>query len=260
MELEKEKKILDLIKKDMKENKISIAYQPVISTKNKKVCSLESLFRFNNSVLNCNLEKVINIANKHQILDTITKFIVKNIIQDFSNWKERKVINSDFTISFNVSSNQLTEEFLNYLIDSIKDTDIKSNNLILEIKQTKQLKESNSNILNRLNEEGFKIALDDINLGENSINDLIKLPYHMIKLDREFIKSVIDNKPMEKTLAETIIKLSKDSGFDVICNGIENLNQANIIKELNCDYQQGFLYSKPVLKHEIVDIIRKLEN
>ena len=257
--MDKENKILNLINKDINENKISIAYQPVVSTKNKKVSSLESLFRFDNSLLNCNLEKVIEIANKYNLLEKITNFVLENIVEDFTYWKNKDIIDKNFTISFNIYSNQLNNIFIKNINNKIKNKDINSNNIIIEIKQTNKLTEENKEALNTLNNMGFKIALDDINLMEEEVRDIVKLPYHMIKIDRHFVKSAINNKRLNQSIVDNIKLLSKNSNLDIVCNGIEDIESANVIEDLNCDYQQGFLYSKPVFKEDIVDTIRNIQ-
>lgn len=257
--MNKEEKILDLINRDIDENKISIAYQPVVSTKNKKVSSLESLFRFDNSLLNCNLEKVMEIADKYNLLGKITDFVLDNIIEDFTYWKNKSIIDDDFTISFNIYSDQLNNSFIEKINNKIKNKDIKSNNIIIEIKKKIKMNENNKKVLKKLNEKGFKIALDDISLIEERVEDIIKLPYHMIKIDRHFVKSAITNKKLNQSIVDNIKLLSKRSKLDVVCNGIEDLKSANLIEDLNCDYQQGYLYSKPVFKEDIVDTIRNIQ-
>lgn len=257
--MNKEEKIFNLINEDINNKKISIAYQPVVSTKNKKVSSLESLFRFDNSLLNCNLEKVIEVANKYDLLEKITDFVLSNIVEDFEYWKNKDVIDENFTISFNIYSNQLNNSFVKNINNKIKNKDIISNNIIIEIKQTNKLTEENKEILNILNNMGFKIALDDINLMKEEVQDIIKLPYHMIKIDRHFVKSAINNKKLNQSIVDNIRLLSKNSNLDIVCNGIEDLESANIVEDLNCDYQQGFLYSKPVFKEEIIETIKNIQ-
>ena len=257
--MNKEEKIFNLINEDINNKKISIAYQPVVSTKNKKVSSLESLFRFDNSLLNCNLEKVIEVANKYDLLEKITDFVLSNIVEDFEYWKNKDVIDENFTISFNIYSNQLNNSFVKNINNKIKNKDIISNNIIIEIKQTNKLTEENKEILNILNNMGFKIALDDINLMKEEVQDIIKLPYNMIKIDRHFVKSAINNKKLNQSIVDNIRLLSKNSNLDIVCNGIEDLESANIVEDLNCDYQQGFLYSKPVFKEEIIETIKNIQ-
>lgn len=259
--MNKEEKIFNLINEDIKNKKISIAYQPVISTKNKKVSSLESLFRFDNSLLNCNLEKVIEVANKYNLLENITNFVLDNIIEDFEYWKNKDIIDKKFTISFNIYSNQLNNNFVENINDKIKNKDIISSNIIIEIKQTSKITKENKEVLNILNNMGFKIALDDINLMKQEVQDIIKLPYHMIKIDRHFVKSAINNKKLNQSVVDNIKLLSKNSNLDIdiVCNGIEDIESANIIEDLNCDYQQGFLYSKPVFKEDIIETIKKIQ-
>ena len=259
MEEKKLKKIVELINKDIDENKVTIAYQPIVSTEDKKVSSLESLFRFDNSLLNCNLEKVINIAKKNGLLNKITKFVISNIIEDFAKWRHKKVIREDFLISFNISATQLDNEFYNYIVNKINGEEIKSHNMVLEIKEAKELTEENKRILEKLSDQKFKIALDDINLEEDYINSLIKLPYHMIKIDKDFVKNVVDNKPIQKSIVESIVNLSKNSKLKVVVSGIENKGHESAMESLNPHYQQGFLYSRPVLKDEIIETIKNLQ-
>jgi EAL domain-containing protein (putative c-di-GMP-specific phosphodiesterase class I) len=252
------KNLFSNLKKEILNKNFNIAYQPIVSTKEGKVKSLESLFRLKDARFNTMIEDVIKFAEDEGLLNTITEFMLDNIIEDFDNWRSKNFIEEDFLISINISPSQLNEELLIFFIDKTKDRKITPNNIYIEITETKNVSDSNIEIINELYKLGFKIALDDFGTGFSSLTHLIKMPYHMVKIDKNFIKNILENKSMEKELIKMIVGLGKNADFSVVCEGIETESQAKVLDKINCDYQQGFLYSKPVYKTEIISTIKNI--
>ncbi len=253
--------MLDLIKikKSIENNEMLIAYQPIISSKTKKVCSVESLLRFENSEYNTKIKEIICIAEDLNLIDNITYFMLDNIIQDYEDWYNQGSIDENFKISINVSSFMLKESFLHKIEEKIKSRKIKNNNIIIEISGTSNLKEEKQKIIEELNKKKFNIALDDFGIGDSLLSNLIKIPYQILKIDKTFMQT-IENNNLNSDIINLIMSLSSKQNFKVICEGIETDKQAKLLEKMNCEYQQGFLYSKPVFKKDLLNTIKNLEN
>ncbi len=253
--------MLDLmkIKDSIEKNEMLIAYQPIISSKTKKVCSVESLLRFENAEYNTKIKEIISIAEDLNLIDNITYFMLDNIIQDYEDWYNQGSIDENFKISINVSSFMLKENFLKNIEEKLKLRKIKNNNIIIEISGTSNLKEEKQKIIEELNNKKFNIALDDFGIGSSLLSNLIKIPYQILKIDKTFMQT-IENNNLNSDIMDLIMSLSSKQNFKVICEGIETDKQAKLLEKMNCEYQQGFLYSKPVFKKDLLNTIKNLEN
>lgn len=247
------------IKNSIEKNKMLIAYQPIISSKTKKVCSVESLLRFENQDYNSRIKEIIAIAEDLNLIDKITYFMFDNIIQDYEDWYNQGSIDKDFKISINISPFMLKKELLNILEEKLINKKIKNNNIIIEISGTTKLKEEKQNIIEELNNKKFNIALDDFGIGDSLLSNLVKIPYQILKIDKSFMKDIETNN-LNSDIMNLIMSLSSKQNFKVICEGIETDQQAKILEKMNCEYQQGFLYSKPVFKKDLLNTIKNLEN
>jgi len=253
MDIFSEKEV-DLLRSEILGRKFNIAYQPIVSAKEGKVKSLESLFRLENARYNNRIKNVINFAKKEGFLNVITDFMLDNIVSDFEDWRSNGFIEDDFFISFNVDHEQLNEDMLNLLLLKTKDKKIKPCNIFIEIKDSKDVNLDNIIIMNKIYDAGFKIAIDSI-VEEDG---LIKMPYHMVKIDKNFIKNVLESESMEKRLVDMIVAQKNGSKVSIVCQGIESKEQTNSLVNIKSDYHQGYLYSKPVFKSEIISTIRKI--
>ncbi len=150
-------------------------------------------------------------------------------------------------INVNVSASQLTEaSFVRQLLHWIYQADFDPNLLCLELTEREMIQ----NIANcgahihELRREGIRIALDDFGSGYSSITHLISLPIDLLKLDRMLVKN-IDQNHKYQALNAGIVEMAHRLDMSVIAEGIETLQEYQVLKELGCDYYQGFYFSRP---------------
>jgi diguanylate cyclase (GGDEF)-like protein len=155
-------------------------------------------------------------------------------------------------ISVNLSPRQLGRDGLVEEIDALLEQhQFPASQLKLEITESALLENPEVAIeqLNRLRSIGVRLSLDDFGTGYSSLSYLHKLPIDLLKIDRSFV-SGIDGEGHHRTFVETILNLARHLGLEVVCEGVENEEQALILRELGCDYAQGYLYSRPVAESE----------
>lgn len=104
----------------------------------------------------------------------------------------------------------------------------------------------------------MSIAIDDFGTGYSSLGSLKQLPIDTLKIDRLFIKDVLDN-PKDSVLLGTITGLAHALGYSIVCEGVEQLEQATVLRGLGCDYAQGYLFSKPLQASLIPNMLKKTE-
>jgi EAL domain-containing protein (putative c-di-GMP-specific phosphodiesterase class I) len=161
-------------------------------------------------------------------------------------------------VAVNVSAVQLRQrDFVDRVRRALKEVPLPAA-LDLEITESLIMQDVEGNIqkLNALRKHGVNIAIDDFGTGYSSLGYLAKLPVQSLKIDRSFIVSMQDE-PNSMTLISTIIQLAHSLRLKVVAEGVESEEQAKFLRLLRCDEMQGFLFSKPLPKETLVELLRK---
>ena len=118
----------------------------------------------------------------------------------------------------------------------------------LELEVTESMMMSDTGVLNecltRVRERGIQVAIDDFGTGYSSLSYLQQLPVDRLKIDRSFVNG-LHRSPEDQMIASLIIELGHLLGLQVLAEGVENQQQENHLRRLNCDEVQGFLYARP---------------
>lgn len=162
--------------------------------------------------------------------------------------KEWKKQGHNYYISVNISAKDFYHiDVYQTFMDIIKEYDIDADKLHIEITETalSEDEQATHRTIERLHEEGFIIEIDDFGSGYSSFNFLKNVCADVIKIDRVFLKESSHEERGEQIL-RSIISLSHDIGMDVITEGVENVDQLSMLAGMNCDWFQGFYFSKPI--------------
>lgn len=246
------------LKKAILDNELYLNYQAQYDLKTGKTCSFEALVRWQSKLLGfVSPASFIPIAEDTGLIIDIGNFVFKKACEDFKKFKA--IDNSLQFIAINVSSVQFRDEnFIKNVKNIIKEVDINPNSIEIEITERyiMDFNDSTMNILNELKSLGFRMSIDDFGTGYSSMSYLTKLPVETIKVDKSFI-DYIPNDNNNLQIAKAIIALAKSLGYKTIAEGIEYKEQEDVLKTLNCDIGQGYLFAKPK-KYE--DVIIDLQN
>jgi EAL domain-containing protein (putative c-di-GMP-specific phosphodiesterase class I) len=161
-----------------------------------------------------------------------------------------KALNESFpnlSIALNVSVVQFNDSyFIKNVEEILKYTKINRSNLIFEITESSAMSnvDENMNDLRRLKDLGIGLSIDDFGTGYSSLAYLSQFPIDHIKIDRNFIRKMTEESS-DLMLVKTMITLAKSLHLEVIAEGVESLEEMNILKSLECDKIQGYLISKP---------------
>lgn len=101
---------------------------------------------------------------------------------------------------------------------------------------------------------GIKVSMDDFGSGFSSLNLLSEMPLDIIKLDRCFLHSNVLQKK-EKIVISNIIKMTKELEMTSLCEGVENEQQSDFLREIGCDIQQGYYFARPLCEGDFVDLL-----
>ena len=109
-------------------------------------------------------------------------------------------------------------------------------------------------LMNKLRDIGVKVSMDDFGSGYSSLNVLTKLPLDVLKLDKDFLDD-FDNDPDEKIIIPSVIDMAKKLNLRVVCEGVETKEQVGFLREVGCDYAQGYFYSKPITQEQFDEFL-----
>jgi EAL domain-containing protein (putative c-di-GMP-specific phosphodiesterase class I) len=139
------------------------------------------------------------------------------------------------------------KDFVSDIVNVLDEFPDDTSGLELEITETLIMENLKDNIkkLVELRNRGVQISIDDFGTGYSSLSYMSRLPVNTLKIDRAFINVMLDN-PDDTSIVSAIISLAHSLSLYVVAEGVETLEQANLLKLLRCDQFQGYLFSPPV--------------
>lgn len=241
----------------VEEKQFFTVFQPKLNIKTGLAHAAEALVRWNHPEKGLiSPVDFIPIAERTGIISGITKCVLEDVIEKLSHWLS---MGYRFSVSVNLSAHDLENENLPELIvDTLKKHNVPPEHLELEITEsaiiTDPLRAFDS--LKKLHNIGIKIALDDFGTGYSSLAQLRRLPLSIIKIDRSFIFGMTTN-DSDVAIVRATIGMAHDLGLKVVAEGPEDKQSMKALKELNCDYAQGYYVSKPLKADDFISWIDK---
>ena len=201
--------------------------------------------------------RFIPVAEKIGLIDKIDMNVFKKSAAFLG--QIIKETNADITLSINISVRHLMK---NNFIEEIKDVlemcDFPADHLEIEITESIMIDSVDKALecIRRVKDMGMKIAIDDFGTGYSSLSYLNKFPADLLKVDKSFIDKMNTNESSKQYVA-MIISIGHIMNLDVISEGVESPDQIETLKDIGCDYIQGFIWGKPVSSEEAEEIVRK---
>jgi len=229
------------------EEQFQLHYQPIINLQTGKIIKAEALLRWNHPMRGqINPEEFIPLAEESGFIIDIGHWVFQQSVQQIKRWQEKFA--SDFQVSINKSSIQFrAQEDHSDWLAYLKQHKVSGRHLIIEITENLLLDDSGkvNNQLSFFRENGIQIALDDFGTGFSALSNFNKFDIDYLKIDKTFIQKLSADSN-DRPLCESIIVMAHKLGLKVIAEGIETNEQQQILMDANCDYGQGFLFSKAI--------------
>ncbi len=227
---------------------LSMHYQPIVSLTDGSLTGFEALLRWNHHKLGfISPVKFIPIAENTGLIIPITNWILRETCRQIADWRKLSFATADLMVSVNISGKHLSNtSLINDVKKALAEANLSPSSLKLEITESAAMEnaEKTIHILEVLKDLGVQLSIDDFGTGYSSLSYLHRFPIDTLKIDRSFVNSVGENGE-DSEILQTIISLAKNLNMRVIAEGIETESQLNILKNLGCDYGQGYLMSKP---------------
>ena len=249
------------MKQALAEHEFFVMYQPKVDLKTDKVIGAEALVRWNSSKFGLlQPNKFIPLFEKNDFVKELDFYVYEEVFKFIRNCLDNNV--PVVPISVNMSRNHSKPEAFMRRFKAIFDKyDIPPNLIEIEILERSVMdRQTLRDTTIMLHDSGFKVAMDDFGSGESSLNMLTNIPVDVLKFDKSFLDSAKkeDNSLDENAtgLISSLINLGKQLNIQTLFEGVETEQQKNFLKDADCDYVQGFLYSKPLTEFEYVTFVR----
>lgn len=200
----------------------------------------------------------VPVAEKVGLIDRVDGTVFKKAASFFGDLIRRT--GADLTLSINASVRHLMKsDFLEEICELLKTSGIPSTQLEIEITESIMI-DSDEKALHRINElknMGIQIAIDDFGTGYSSLSYLHKFPANLLKIDKSFIDKMNTGDSSRQYVA-AIISIGHVMGFDVISEGVEEQEQLDTLKDIGCDYVQGFIWGRPLSSEDAEKLVTGL--
>lgn len=242
------------LRQALKREAFVIYYQPIIDLSNQNLVGFESLVRMTHPTRGLIPPgDFIPIAEETGLIVPLDSWILIRACQQIATWNARFPHKTPLKISINLSVQDLRKVTLLQDIDrALAETGLSGRDLILEITESMLVEDTTKiiDLFTELRSREIQISIDDFGTGYSSLNYLHRLPADHLKIDRSFVGQMqLGNRNYQ--VVSTIIALSNHLGLTVVAEGIEKIEQLQWLKQLDCEFGQGYLFAKPLTADEI---------
>jgi len=236
----------------------SMAFQPIFNIKSKTLYGFEGLLRWNNGREGVvSPDEFILISEESGFISELGEWALNHACRF---WQQSGLAKKGLILSVNISSKQFRHQGLvSRFHKIIEEAGISLDQLCLEITESALMThvEETARKLGDFRKHKIKIAIDDFGTGYSSLKYLSDFPVDCIKIDMSYVQKMESN-PKIYELIKIMTKIAGVFGLELIGEGVETKVQRDLLSQIGCHLQQGFLYSKPIPENEVIDFINNL--
>ncbi|MDO6709768.1 EAL domain-containing protein [Aliiglaciecola sp. 2_MG-2023] len=220
---------------------LSLVYQPIVALADNRTVGSETLLRWTNAENGAvGPDEFIPIAENAGLIIDIGSWVMEQACQQCKIWQDAGA--TEHAMAINVSTLQLKDKrFSQRLSDTLSRLNLAADSIHIEITENSAITEDKVSVqtLYELSELGAKLLLDDFGTGYSCLSYLKNLPFDVLKIDKSFM-------PANNTIASTIIAMGHELNMEIIAEGIETYQCYQFLRNLKCQYGQGYFFQKPV--------------
>lgn len=249
-------KMINDLRRAIDNEEFALFYQPIINLRDGTIIGAEALIRWFHPLKGMiSPMEFIPLAEEIGLIHDIERWILKTALMQKKEWEDMGY--DDIKLSINISGKSVTRTgFINEIKELLSKVKIKNDKIQFEVTETALMEELNEStkVLKEIRDMNIKIALDDFGTGYSSLTYLKKLPIDVVKLDRDFIRN-ISQISEDQIIAKHVIKLTHELNFEIVAEGIETEEHLDFLKLNNCEYGQGYLFSKPITRENFEKLL-----
>jgi EAL domain-containing protein (putative c-di-GMP-specific phosphodiesterase class I) len=237
------------LRKAIEEQQFVVHYQPIVSLSDSHICGFEALVRWNHPQRGLVLPgEFIPVAEESETIVLLGRWVLREASRQMAEWQRSFPSLRPLTISVNVATRQLSDSRLVEDVESaLADSGLNPQSLALEVTESSIMGNAQQTLatLDRLKAMNVGLEIDDFGTGYSSLSYLQRLPFDTLKIDRSFVREMTAGKG-SLDIVKAVVQLAHSLKLEVVAEGVETELQLCKLRELGCDYLQGYLFSRPV--------------
>ena len=226
-----------------------VHYQPIVSLRDFRITGFEALVRWQRPDFGLVMPGgFISAAEDTGLILWIGRWILQEACRQICAWNLEFPCAPPFTIAVNISAKQFVQaDLVSQISQVLSESGLAPSNLRLELTESVTMRDENrtTRVLSELRKLGVRMCIDDFGTGYSSLSYLRRFALDILKIDRSFVKDMLDNSE-SKEIVKTILNLGRNLHMEVVAEGVETREQMNLLKSLNCESAQGYLFSRPL--------------
>jgi len=235
----------------LERGEISMFYQPKVAAVDRRPVGAEALMRWSSPTRGFVPPDVfIPIADETGHIEALTWFGINAAFRQLNEWPDRW---GPLSVAINVTPSLVEQADLVELLNSAKGLwGVPANQITIEVTENALMRPNESfESLNALRETGTRVSIDDFGTGYSSLSYFNSIPADELKIDKSFVMKMLEDDGYAR-IVRTIINLAHSFGLQVTAEGVENLETADALAALDCDYLQGYYFARPLPQAEFI--------
>ncbi len=245
------------LRRALERQEFMLYYQPQVNIQTGQVTGMEALLRWQHPELGLVAPKVfIPIAEESGLIIPIGEWVLRTACLQNKAWQEQGL--PPICVAVNLSARQFHQPNLTSMIAKIlEETGLEPKYLDLEITETTAIQDIDftCNLLQQMQAIGVQISMDDFGTGYSSLTHLRQFPINTLKIDQSFVRDVVDN-ARDTQIVMAVIALARGLNLNVIAEGVETVDQLNLLQELKCEHAQGYVFNQPLPVDAVAAVLR----
>jgi diguanylate cyclase (GGDEF)-like protein/PAS domain S-box-containing protein len=241
----------------VKENALTLHYQPVVRVSDKTIVGAEALLRWHDDEHGDVPPQVfIPLAEESGLIHALGDWVLRTAATQCAEWRKAGLA---LTVSVNLSGRQFyREDLAQRIVEIMREANCNPKWIELEVTESSLLHDLDAikRVLKELRETGFGVAIDDFGTGYSSLSHLKHFPIDTLKIDISFIAD-IETDPGDAAITEAIIALARGLGLRVVAEGVDALAQLKFLDARGCHCFQGYLFSEPLPADKFLKFCKK---
>jgi PAS domain S-box-containing protein len=226
-----------------------VYYQPIVSLQTGRIAGFEALVRWQRPGVGIvTPQEFISVTEEMGLIVPLGEWILVKSCEQLHRWHLEYPQEPMLRMSVNISGRQFAQsDFVACVKKALSESHVDPASIKLEITESVTMGDAERSIkvIREVKELGVRISIDDFGTGYSSLSYLRRFPIDTLKIDRSFV-SKLESDPEKRAIVRTIVGLAQNLGMDVIAEGTETIEELRYLKSLNCEFGQGYYFSRPL--------------
>ena len=252
--IEREHSLTAMFAAALKNREFIVYYQPKVDLSSSRMCGCEALVRWKRDGRLISPAEFIPVFERDGNICALDFYMLENVCRDISEWKKQGL--EPVTVSVNFSKTHLHDpNIADKIMEIINRHGIDTKYIEVEMTEMSDFNdyEAFKNLVTRMKENGVVTSIDDFGTGYSSLNLLTDFMFDIVKLDKSFLDNISrSHSRTDEIVVRNIVKMIRELGMKAIAEGVETVEQAQFLKDIDCTMVQGYLYDKPLCCEDFV--------